>query len=51
MDYQFVEYRTQGRLAYVTINRPAALNALNAAVISELLDFFSPSTTTPASAA
>ena len=40
MDYQFVEYRTQGRLAYVTINRPAALNALNAAVISELLDCF-----------
>lgn len=40
MEYQFVEYEVKGRLAYVTINRPAALNALNDVVITELLDCF-----------
>lgn len=40
MSYQFVEYQARGALAYVTINRPAALNALNDVVISELQDCF-----------
>ena len=40
MNYHFVEYQEKGRLAYVTINRPAALNALNDIVIGELQDCF-----------
>ena len=40
MNYHFVEYQEKGPLAYVTINRPDALNALNDAVIGELLDCF-----------
>ena len=40
MTYQYVEYRAEGRLAYVTINRPEALNALNETVIAELMDCF-----------
>lgn len=40
MEYQFVKYRAEGPLAYVTIDRPAALNALNDVVITELLDCF-----------
>ena len=40
MAYQYVEYKAQGPLAYVTVNRPEALNALNKDVISELLDCF-----------
>ncbi|MCI8477129.1 MAG: crotonase [Oscillospiraceae bacterium] len=40
MEYQYVSYRAEDHLAYVTINRPKALNALNNVVIGELLDCF-----------
>lgn len=40
MSYQFVDCRTGGQLAYVTVTRPDALNALNETVIAELLDCF-----------
>ena len=40
MDYKYVQYQADGKLAYVTINRPEALNALNEVVIGELLDCF-----------
>ena len=40
MSYQYVTCRAEDGLAYVTIDRPDALNALNETVISELLDCF-----------
>lgn len=40
MDYQYVQFRQQNKLAYVTICREEALNALNETVIGELLDCF-----------
>ena len=32
----FVKYEPQGNIAYLTIDRPEALNALNAQVLSDL---------------
>lgn len=36
MDYEFILVETQGRVGIITLNRPKALNALNAALIGEL---------------
>lgn len=40
MAYQYLEYRTQEHIAYVTINRPERLNALHPPANSELLEVF-----------
>ena len=40
MAYQFIKYEQEGQIACITIHRPEALNALNDAVISELMDCF-----------
>lgn len=34
----FVKYEPMGDIAYLTIDRPSALNALNAQVLSDLSD-------------
>ena len=38
--YQFVQYETRDRIAFITINRPDRLNALGNAVAGELTDAF-----------
>ena len=38
MGYQFILTSTDGRVAVITLNRPQALNALNAAMIGEIGD-------------
>ena len=38
--YDTIKYEVKGPLAYVTINRPEALNALNRTVLEELFDVF-----------
>ncbi len=38
--YDTIMYEVKGPLAYVTINRPEALNALNRTVLEELFDVF-----------
>ncbi len=40
MNYENILYHEKGEIAYVTINRPEALNALNAKTIDELSDVF-----------
>ena len=35
--YQTIKYEVKENIAYVTINRPEALNALNKTVLEELL--------------
>ena len=40
MQYEFVQFEEKGKIAYVTICREKALNALNEQVITELLDCF-----------
>jgi enoyl-CoA hydratase len=40
MEYQNILYEVKDRLATVTINRPAVLNALNDATVNELTDAF-----------
>ena len=37
---RFLQYETQGRLAYITLNRPAKRNALSANVVTELKHAF-----------
>jgi enoyl-CoA hydratase len=39
-DYQNIKFETKGAIAYVTINRPDKLNALNMAVMEELREAF-----------
>ncbi|WP_084397146.1 enoyl-CoA hydratase-related protein [Henriciella aquimarina] len=39
-DYKTIKFETQGRIAVVTLNRPDALNALNAEVMSEVAAVF-----------
>ena len=38
--FSYVDLNEQGRVAYITINRPEAMNALNEAVFSQLEDRF-----------
>ena len=40
MNYQNIKFETKGAIAYVTINRPDKLNALNMAVMEELRTAF-----------
>ncbi len=40
MGYQYALYEKRGRIAYITINRPAALNALHSAANEELSEIF-----------
>jgi enoyl-CoA hydratase len=40
MQYQNILYEVKDRLAFVTINRPSVLNALNDATVNELTDVF-----------
>ena len=37
MDFKTIKFERRGRVALITLNRPEALNALNAALIAELL--------------
>lgn len=39
-DYQTLTFETEGRVAIVTLNRPDSLNALNAQVMSEVVQVF-----------
>lgn len=41
MPYEYILYKEREKIAYVTMNRPEALNALNAKTIEELSDVFS----------
>lgn len=47
MSYETLLFETRGAIAYVTINRPQKLNALNHKVIHELVDCFDRITRTP----
>ena len=38
--YENIKYETKNNIGYVTINRPASMNALNKSVLIELLDVF-----------
>ena len=37
MEYENILLKTEGRVAIVTLNRPKALNALNSALLGELV--------------
>jgi methylglutaconyl-CoA hydratase len=38
--YQYIDYKTENRIATVTLNRPEKKNALNAEMVKELYDVF-----------
>ena len=40
MDYEHLKVRAEGPVAWVSMNRPERLNALNAGLVRELRDFF-----------
>lgn len=40
MEYESIEVRREGGLAWCTLNRPDALNAMNQSLVDELRDFF-----------
>jgi enoyl-CoA hydratase/carnithine racemase len=40
MAYEFITYRVQDRIAYVTINRPEVMNAMHAEANAEMRDAF-----------
>jgi hypothetical protein len=39
MAYQALEINREGEIAWLTLNRPQALNALNAVIVDELHDY------------
>ncbi len=39
-DYETIRYEIKGQIAYITVNRPKAMNALNSRVLDELYDAF-----------
>ena len=39
MPYQALEINRDGEIAWLTLNRPQALNALNAVIVDELHDY------------
>jgi len=41
MSYETIELNQEGGVAWLTLNRPEALNAMNPTLVSELRDFFS----------
>ena len=41
MSYQTIEVRKDGAAAWLTLNRPERLNALNPQMVNELRDYFS----------
>jgi len=40
MSYETLELRREGAVAWLTLNRPGSLNALNPKLVRELRDFF-----------
>jgi enoyl-CoA hydratase/carnithine racemase len=40
MSYETIEVKSEGGLAWLTLNRPESLNAMNSALVNELRDYF-----------